>query len=202
LWRVVRTLVLSVGSVVGYVVVYYLLPLDTSLRWVAFTILVFGIIVLIVLVVHGVRSILRSPFPVLRAVETLALTIPMFLVLFAGAYVVMDRISPSSFTQTLTHTDALYFAVTVFSTVGFGDITARTEAARILVTIQMIMDLIIIGLAVQAIVEAARRGRQSQSAKPLFLQRRWLIDSVLNETAAATRAGQLRIVESALTVTR
>ena len=51
-----------------------------------------------------------------------------------------------SFSQQLTHTDALYFTVTVFATVGFGDITAKTEAARLVVTGQMIIDLIIIGM--------------------------------------------------------
>jgi len=34
----------------------------------------------------------------------------------------------------LSHTDGLYFTVTVFSTVGFGDITAKTETARLVVT--------------------------------------------------------------------
>jgi voltage-gated potassium channel len=37
----------------------------------------------------------------------------------------------------MTHTDALYFTVTVFATVGFGDITARTDTARLLVTVQI-----------------------------------------------------------------
>jgi hypothetical protein len=40
----------------------------------------------------------------------------------------------------LTRTDALYFTVTVFSTVGFGDITAKTETARLVVTGQSCPD--------------------------------------------------------------
>jgi hypothetical protein len=62
----------------------------------------------------------------------------------------------------LTRTDALYFTVTVFSTVGFGDITAKTETARLVVTGQMIADLVILGLAIKIIVGAVRRGRQRQ----------------------------------------
>jgi voltage-gated potassium channel len=158
----------AASSVVALVTVYYLLPLDTARRWLAVTTLVIGLGVLVLLIVYSVRSILRSPFPGLRAVEALAVSVPLFLVLFAGAYAVMDRISPASFTHTLTHTDALYFTVTVFSTVGFGDITARTDGARVVVTIQMIMDLVIIGVAIQAIVGAARRGRERQSEKPLL----------------------------------
>jgi voltage-gated potassium channel len=158
----------AVGSVVAFVTVYYLLPLDTAHRLLAITILVVGLLLLVVLIVHSVRSILRSPFPGLSAIEALALTVPLFLVLFAGGYVVMDRIAPASFNETMTHTDALYFTVTVFSTVGFGDIIARTEAARLVVTIQMILDLVIIGVAIQAIVGAARQGRERQSEKPLL----------------------------------
>jgi voltage-gated potassium channel len=72
----------------------------------------------------------------------------------------MAKISSGNFSQPLTHTDALYFTVTVFATVGFGDITAKTEAARLVVTGQMITDLVIIGLGVRVIVGAVRRGQQ------------------------------------------
>jgi Ion channel len=47
--------------------------------------------------------------------------------------------------ERLTHTDALNFAVTVFSTVGFGDISAKSEATRLVVTGQMFADLIASG---------------------------------------------------------
>lgn len=168
-WRVIAlSLLRAIGSVVAFVTIYYLLPLDSSARWAAITILLVGLIVLIALIGYSVRLILKSPFPGLRAVEALAVAVPLFLVLFAGAYAVMDRIAPASFTQTLTHTDALYFTVSVFSTVGFGDITARTDAARIVVTVQMIMDLVVIGVAIQAIVGAARHARARQSEKPLL----------------------------------
>lgn len=42
----------------------------------------------------------------------------------------MAAMSASNFDGRLTHTDGLYFAVTVFSTVGFGDITASFLASR------------------------------------------------------------------------
>ena len=64
----------------------------------------------------------------------------------------------------LTHTDGLYFTVTVLSTVGFGDITAKTQAARLVVTGQMIADLVILALAIKIIVGAVSRGRQPGDA--------------------------------------
>jgi hypothetical protein len=60
----------------------------------------------------------------------------------------------------MTRTGALYLTVTVFATVGFGDLTAKTEAARLVVTGQMITDLIILGLGARVIVGAVTRGRQ------------------------------------------
>jgi len=72
----------------------------------------------------------------------------------------MAALSASNFGGHLSHTDGVYFTVTVFSTVGFGDITAKAEAARLVVTGQMIADLVILGLAIKIIVGAISRGRQ------------------------------------------
>ncbi len=159
---IVRAVLRAVGSTAALVAIYYLLPLDRSSTWVAVTILAIGLVVLIGLVAFQVRWIVTSPFPGLRGVEALATSIPLFLLLFASTYVVMTAISASNFSEPLTRTDALYFTVTVFSTVGFGDITAKTEAARLVVTGQMIADLVTIGLAVKVIVGAVKRGRQQR----------------------------------------
>ena len=121
-----------------------------------------GLVALIALVSFQVRSIIRSQFPGLRAVEALATSLPLFLLLFSGTYVVMGAVSASNFGEKLTHTDALYFTVTVFTTVGFGDITAKSEGARLLVTAQMVTDLIILGIGAKIILGAVTRGRQQQ----------------------------------------
>jgi hypothetical protein len=68
----------------------------------------------------------------------------------------MSISSQRAFGQQLTHVSALYFAVTVFSTVGFGDITAKTDAARLAVTAQMICDLAVVAVVVRLIFGAAR----------------------------------------------
>jgi voltage-gated potassium channel len=88
----------------------------------------------------------------------------LFVLLFASAYVVMAGASPANFsTHPLTRTDALYFTVTVFSTVGFGDITAASQSARLVVTVQMLLDLLALGLVVRAFVSAVQAARQPAS---------------------------------------
>ena len=66
------------------------------------------------------------------------------------------------FQRVLTRTDAFYFTVTVFATVGFGDITATSEPARALVTGQMVAGIVIVGIGARIIVDAIKYGRQQQ----------------------------------------
>jgi hypothetical protein len=148
------------------VAIYYLLPLDHSSTVVASIVLVIGLVALIALIGIQARSISRTPFPVLRAVESLGTSVPLFILLFASTYLVMASISHSNFNQPLTHTDSLYFTVSVFATVGFGDIVAKTESARLIVTGQMISDVVIIGVGVKVIIESVKRARQRGPHSP------------------------------------
>ncbi len=161
--RIAWTVLRVAGSAAVLVALYYLLPLDHASTPAAVTILLTGLAGFIALVTFQVRSIIRSPHPALRAVEALATSVPLFVLLFAATYVVLAALSAANFGGHLSHTDGLYFTVTVFSTVGFGDITAKTETARLVVTGQMIADLIILGLAVKVIVGAVRHSRAGRT---------------------------------------
>ena len=141
------------------VALYYLLPLD-HIKNVPLA-LTAGIVILVVVAVWQVRAIIRARYPALRAVEALAATVPLFLLLFASAYFTMAGTNPANFsTHSLTRTDALYFTVSTFSTVGFGDITAASQSARLVVTVQMLLDLLVLGLGIRAFVGAVQRARQ------------------------------------------
>ena len=159
---IARALLRAAGSTAVLVVIYFLLPLDHSARWLAITMLAVGLAALVGLISLQVRAIIASRYPGLRALEALATSVPLFVLLFASTYIVMAAMSAGSFSQPLTRINALYFAVTVFATVGFGDITAMTEAARLVVTVQMLIDLVILGLGARVIFGAVSRGRQRQ----------------------------------------
>jgi voltage-gated potassium channel len=161
---VALTLLRALASTVALLIIYYLLPLDRSSIPAVIAILGVGLTGLVVFVVFQVRAIIRSSTPALRGVGALATSAPLFLLLFAATYYVMDRIAPDSFTEPLTRTDALYFTVTVFATVGFGDIAAKTEVARALVTGQMVAGIIIVGVGARIIVDAIKHGRQQLPA--------------------------------------
>lgn len=137
-------------------VLYYTLPLDHPLDVGNAVWFVVGFVAFATAVAWQVYSILRSPYPRLRAIEALTVLVPVFLLVFAGTYYLLDLGTPGSFTMVLSRTDALYFTVTTFATVGFGDIVARTGTSRVLVTIQMLADLVLVGLVVKLLVGAVR----------------------------------------------
>ena len=147
------------------VALYYLLPLDDDWRLSAWARLIVGLAVMAAVLTWQIRIILRSRYPGIRAIEALAVTIPLFLLFFASTYFLTSSIGSGNFSQEdLSRTDSLYFTVTTFATVGFGDIAPTSEGARLVVTVQMILDLLILGLGVRAILGAVRLGQQRRAA--------------------------------------
>ena len=116
-----------------------------------------GVTLMVGVIIWQGRRIVRGRVPQLRAVEALGTIVPLFLVVFASAYLATSRNDVHAFTQPLNHIGALYFTITVFSTVGFGDITPVSDGMRIAVAAQMLLDLILIGTVVRLIFSRAQR---------------------------------------------
>lgn len=107
-----------------------------------------------------------ADLPQLRAIEAVGFTVPFFLTMFSVLYLVLGR-QEQSFSAHLDRITALYFTVTVFATVGFGDITPTTQTTQLLVSLQMLLDLVVLGVVVKVIFGAARRGLESSGEEPL-----------------------------------
>ena len=106
---------------------FYVLPIGHESGFRAFVRLGVDIAVVGAVFAWQIRRISVAALPELRAVEALGIVIALFLVLFSGVYLAMSHESPFTFTRPLDHTQALYFTISVFSTVGFGDITPKTN---------------------------------------------------------------------------
>lgn len=166
--RLVVTSLLRAGaSVTVLVFVYYTVPLDRPLdaaTWIGF---VLGLLAFAAIIAWQVRAILASDVPRLRAIQAVAIGLPILLLLFASTYLRISRDAPDSFTEALGRTGALYFTVTVFATVGFGDIAPRSELARVLTMIQMLTGLVVVGLVAKVLlnaVQTAVRRRESEGS--------------------------------------
>lgn len=149
------------GIAVLLVALYYLLPLDRPSPSSLVVALVLCLLVLVTTMYWEVRAIVRARFPGIRATQALATTVPLFLLVFAATYFMIAFQDPTTFSEPLTRSDALYFTITTFATVGFGDIAPRSEPVRLLVAAQVLLDLVILGLGIQVIFGAVKKARTS-----------------------------------------
>jgi vacuolar-type H+-ATPase subunit I/STV1 len=155
-----RWTLISLGLLrAGGIALYYLLPLDRPSASSLTVALVIGLVVLVASMFWEVRAIVRARFPGIRATQALATTVPLFLLVFAATYFMIAFHDPATFSEPLTRSDALYFTITTFATVGFGDIAPRSEPVRLLVAVQVLLDLVILGLGIQVIVGAVKKSR-------------------------------------------
>lgn len=154
----VRTALGTGGILLGY----YLLPVDESAPGYTLCVQAIGLACLTVLLGQQIRTILRGTYLRLQALEAFTLAVPAFLILFAGTYFYLERHAATDFNVPMTRFDALYFTISVLSGVGFGDIVPRSELAREIVTLQMIGDLILLGVAARMVIDAMNEGIHRQ----------------------------------------
>jgi len=154
----VRTALATGGILLGY----YLFPVDGSAPGYALCAQAAGLACLAALIGRQIRTIFRGTHLRVQALEAFTLAVPAFLILFAGVYFYLERHAAADFNVPLTRFDALYFTISVLSGVGFGDIVPRSELAREIVTLQMIGDLILLGVAARLVIDAMDSGIHGQ----------------------------------------
>ena len=162
--QILRTALRALLTTTVLVSLYYVMPMDRGFDAHTVLLLIVCLAVFAAIFTWRVRGLFRSRYPGLRAIETLALIVPLYLLLFAATYFLVERADTGYFSEPLTRSSALYFSVTVFSTVGFGDITAKTDPARLVVTAQMLLDVILLGFGVRVFVGAVNLARERRGA--------------------------------------
>jgi voltage-gated potassium channel len=143
---------------------YFLIPTkdpgqDSDLPWMVLELVLFGVVFAL-----QIPAIIHAKFPIVRAAITLGILVPLYLLVFARLYLSSSLSDPANFSEPLDHATALYFTVTVFATVGFGDIVAKTDSMRLVVTAQMLINLVVVGAFIRILISAARRGLEQKTA--------------------------------------
>lgn len=160
----VVALVRSGFVTVAVVCAYFGLPFDGSFDRRPTTVLLAGLVIVTALLVWQLRGVVRSPYPRVRTIAALTTALPLFLIVFATTFFISSQAAPDAWSEPLSRLDALYFAVTVFSTVGFGDIVPVSGLARVLAMTQMLADVILVGLVVRVMIAAMRQGIRRRAA--------------------------------------
>lgn len=151
---VLRTVVVILLIWIAVFGAYFLAPDYTGLTD-ALLQLAAGLVLFAAVTAWQVRRIRRSDLPQLAALEALGMLVAFFVVIFATTYLTLD-LDRGTFTEPLDRTAALYFSVTVLTTVGFGDITPVAATARLVTTAQMVLDLVLLAGVVRVVVGAAK----------------------------------------------
>lgn len=158
-----RALLRPVFTVALFVAAYFVLPWTSFGGTSTLMLLVGGLVVVVAVGFWQVLRIMRSDAPALQAVEALAVILPVYLLGFSASYFLMSESDPHVFSEQLSRVGALYFTLAVFSTVGFGDIAATTDASRAVVSAQIFGNLVLIGVGIRVVTAAvgwARKRKQ------------------------------------------
>jgi len=154
-----KALTRSAATVVILLIAYFALPMDHVSDAGAIVVLTGGAVGVVALCAWQVRQIIRSPTPEVRSAEALAVTLPVYLLGSATTMFLLSQMDTGSFNEALTRIDALYFTLTVFATVGFGDIAAVTQPARAVVTVMIVGNLVMLAVGVKLLTQAVKWGR-------------------------------------------
>ncbi|GIF50571.1 ion channel [Asanoa ferruginea] len=153
-----------VAAVVLLVALYYVVPVNASTRdWrLALRILAAVVFVggAVWVVVWQIRRRLKSDE---LPLEGLAIALVAGAIAFALADYVLAISVEHQFDGMNTRTDALYFALSTLFTVGFGDIHATGQGARVLVIFQMVFNIAVLATGASLLVnQATARVRKSR----------------------------------------
>lgn len=154
-----RALFRPVVTAALLVAFYFVVPMNDVADVGSLTILAVVLVGVGVVFAWQVTKVLKADYPTIQAIEATAAIVPVYLIGFSTVYFLMSEASNDNFTEPVSRMGSLYFTLSVFSTVGFGDIAASTDSARAVVSFQIVGNLVIIALGGRLLLAAIRRGQ-------------------------------------------
>ncbi|MFC9475713.1 potassium channel family protein [Nocardia sp. NPDC055002] len=97
------------------------------------------------LVWRRIETYLQAPTAAGGRVDGLLLLVCIVGVVFALFYYRLQQLRPDQFVGLETRTDALYYTLVTLGTIGYGDVHAVGQGARIATMVQIIFDLVVFG---------------------------------------------------------
>jgi voltage-gated potassium channel len=148
---------LRMAAVLVVVLVFYFtVPVSFEVRAsdvVQLVISILALALLAVAVLSQVRHQLTDPG---RHVDGLVVALMIAVLGFALGFYVMEQRDPAQIAGLETRLDSLYFTMTTLLTIGYGDIHAVGQTARVLVLMQMVFNVVIVTTAATTLTTRIR----------------------------------------------
>ena len=149
--------------VTGLVVVFLVVPVNKERWWLGIVIGLLIIVGSVPLTVKRINRVGTSHEPYLEAGLAVVMMIALIVIGFASIYSAMSR-HGEEFTDIHTKLDAVYFTITTLATVGYGDIAPTGQVARAVAIIQMVVDILVIGVAARLAMRVAARETEARKS--------------------------------------
>jgi voltage-gated potassium channel len=160
-----RRLLRMTTAFVLVVVLYFTVPvsLEAGLSGVARVVVSLVVVTaLTVLVLWQIRVQVANPD---RHLDGLLLALVIGVLGFALAFFVLAQNSPGQVSDLRTRVDALYFTMTTLLTIGYGDVHAVGQTARVLVLVQMVYDVVVIATAAGVVTRTMQRSAKTRAER-------------------------------------
>jgi len=140
---------------------YFLMPFDGH-RWIISASA--GVVATLLTVPYALRrlgKIRTASHPLAEALAIISLMVSVIIVGFASGYYSI-AIHSDQFPELHTRIDGLYFTIVTIGTVGYGDISPEGQGARALVSLQIMLNLTLIGTILRLLSRAASDSRNAR----------------------------------------
>lgn len=153
----------AVVAVALALTVYFVVPVETHDRDLAVRLMV-SLLALGLLTAGVIWQVMRHVEDPGRQIDGLLLALVVAVLAFALAFFRLEAVDPGQIPGLATRVDALYFTMTTLLTIGYGDIHAAGQGARVLVLIAMVFNVAVIATAVSTVTSRVRKHAEEVAA--------------------------------------
>jgi hypothetical protein len=140
---------------------YFTIPFRGGHWPVAVALALVAVVATVPLALRRVARIRTADHPVAEAFEAVAMLASLTLVAFATTYYAIAT-NTDQLPGIDTKIDSFYFTVTTLATVGFGDIVPTGQAARMIVAVQILLNISLVAGSFRGVSSAAHDRRLEQ----------------------------------------
>lgn len=138
-------------SAIGLLVAYYAVPVTWggSKGAIAFSLLLTaaGLLLLASMMVLELKHVRRGGTG--HSDRVVAMMVLLLIVTFSMAFYLLELTASDEMVGLVTRTDALYFTLSTMATVGFGDVHAAGQIARVMVCVLIAFSAVVVGALVR-----------------------------------------------------